>query len=513
MLTLRAIYDWALSQGKSIYVSFIDYSAAFDSVGHKFLDRALARAGASNKTRSIFRSIYSVANAKTAVQGVDGAKVLSNSFRISRGVVQGDITSPIFFILALELILELHDWHPRKGVELGDNIIHTLGYADDAALLDYDIDVASTRVTDIAQGSKQDADMEISISKTKAMKVCRQGEVSRTTAEEAKKVCKFACPNIGCTRVFFNKHGMLCHKGRCKWKEEYLIDRIADVRGTPRSPNQEFFIEWKGYGREEDRWVKRKFIDPDYVTDYLKANGLYDYEWQGERCPCCDLPCKNAFGVRIHLNACRYVASEEQNFAGTLADRKVRRNKIAEAQKQLPSVTCQGAELENVFSFKYLGSLFTADGDHSRDVEKRCAMAQSRCGDLRAVFSSSIPLKLKLKIYKTAVCSLLTYGSEAWRLDSKTMAKLNGCNARCLSHITHKTAHEEASVRTRTYDLLMDVRRRRHQWLGHILRLDGNRYVKEAVRAQLYMGLPGGLAVDAPPTLILRTCLGWRRTV
>ena len=71
--------------------------------------------------------------------------------------------------------------------------------------------------------------------------------------------------------------------------------------------------------------------------------------------------------------------------------------------------------MKQVFVFKHLGSVHTADGDHERDVEKRCALAASRCGELHTVFSTKhIPLKLKLHIYKTAVCSLLTYGSEAW---------------------------------------------------------------------------------------------------
>ena len=84
------------------------------------------------------------------------------------------------------------------------------------------------------------------------------------------------------------------------------------------------------------------------------------------------------------------------------------------AQANKPEIYCEGTKLENVFIFKYLGSLFTADGDHKRDVEKRCALAESRCGELRAIFSAkSIALATKLKIYKTAVCSLLTYGSEA----------------------------------------------------------------------------------------------------
>ena len=73
-------------------------------------------------------------------------------------------------------------------------------------------------------------------------------------------------------------------------------------------------------------------------------------------------------------------------------------------------------------------------------------MAASRCGILNHIFNSpAIPLDLKLKVYRTAVCSLLTYGSEAWQLTESTMTKLNGCNARCLSHITGLSAHEEVS--------------------------------------------------------------------
>ena len=83
------------------------------------------------------------------------------------------------------------------------------------------------------------------------------------------------------------------------------------------------------------------------------------------------------------------MGQEQQNFMGTLADKKVKRNKVEEAQKRKAAITCEGANLENVFQFKYLGSLFTADGDHKHDVEKRCTMALSRCGDLRAVFNSA----------------------------------------------------------------------------------------------------------------------------
>ena len=55
---LRTIIDQMLDKGHPLYLTFIDYSAAFDSVSHKFIDQALAAAGATDKTRAIFRAIW-----------------------------------------------------------------------------------------------------------------------------------------------------------------------------------------------------------------------------------------------------------------------------------------------------------------------------------------------------------------------------------------------------------------------------------------------------------------------
>ena len=62
---------------------------------------------------------------------------------------------------------------------LGTNIF-TLDSADDAALLDKDIGVATERVTAIARGSETNADMKINIEKAKVMHVARQGAVTAT---------------------------------------------------------------------------------------------------------------------------------------------------------------------------------------------------------------------------------------------------------------------------------------------------------------------------------------------
>ena len=112
-------------------------------------------------------------------------------------------------------------------------------------------------------------------------------------------------------------------------------------------------------------------------------------------------------------------------------------------------------------------------------------MTMKRCGQLRQCFDSeSISLRVKLNIYKAAVMSLMTYVNEAWTLNTECMAKINGTNARCLSRITGKTVHQEASERTQTFNIIKALRRRRFKWLGHILRMDEDRLVLKAVKVQ-----------------------------
>ena len=499
-MILRTLYDEMLEQGKDLYVTFIDYSAAFDSVSHKFLDRALKKAGASAKSRALFRAIYKAASATTRVDDVDGKTVTSAPFQVNRGVIQGDITSPLYFILALELILRRHDAVAEKGTEFGGRNLHTLGYADDAALIDTDLHVATTRVTSIATGSKRDADMEISISKTEVMQVREQGRIAPATPAEAAAVCTYTCPHLGCGKVFYNMHGCKCHAGKCRWQQEYEVDRILAVKGT--TAQRKYLVRWKGYGPEYDLWLPHNNLHPDLINEFLLANGLYDHNWTGVRCPECDKPCASERGVKLHKRHCQ-MQPETQNFDGTCAVKRVRDDKLEAKQKRLRGkVLCEGKELKNVFRFKYLGAIFSANGDQTYDIKRRISLAMTRMGQLRHVFNSKIGFGLKMRVYKTAICSLFTYGSEAWTMNKQAKAMLNGANARCLSRFTGKDAHQEASVRTRSYDLVTAVMLRRRKWLGHILRMGDERLVKLAAGVQhdrevednLFAGTPAGMS-------------------
>ena len=114
-----------IALGESIAIAFIDYSAAFETISHNFLDEALEAAGAPVKIRALFRAMYEAASAYTTVPDIDGKTTSSATFPINRGVLQGDITSSLYFILALELILRKHDSRTDKGVSFADVLLHT----------------------------------------------------------------------------------------------------------------------------------------------------------------------------------------------------------------------------------------------------------------------------------------------------------------------------------------------------------------------------------------------------
>ena len=206
---LRTLCQRVMQLGRFITLTFIDYSSAFDTVSHNFLDEALCKTGASNKTRAMFRAVYNSASAFTSMSDTDGKSVRSDTFPVRRGVVQGDITSPLYFILALDLILSRNDKVTDKGVSFGQTMMDTLGYVDDADLIDYGdkegLERASERLSSISYGSRADADMSINIDKTKALHVRTQDPITVTTNEEARKVCKFVCPHL---YKFHTKRGM-----------------------------------------------------------------------------------------------------------------------------------------------------------------------------------------------------------------------------------------------------------------------------------------------------------------
>ena len=99
-----------------------------------------------------------------------------------------------------------------------------------------------------------------------------------------------------------------------------------------------------------------------------------------------------------------------------------------------------------------------------------------------------------------AICSVMTYGSEAWLLNTETRRALNGASSKMVSAITGRTVHEEAKSEGKTYDVVAGIRATRMRWLGQILRMDDGRMVLQAVKMMYDNRREGDLLMDAPVT-------------
>ena len=58
IFVLQQIVQDIVANSQEAYIAFIDFTAAFDSVSHKFLDKCLKKMGAFDSSRAIFRAMH-----------------------------------------------------------------------------------------------------------------------------------------------------------------------------------------------------------------------------------------------------------------------------------------------------------------------------------------------------------------------------------------------------------------------------------------------------------------------
>ncbi|KAI4883820.1 hypothetical protein NFI96_002543 [Prochilodus magdalenae] len=139
-----------------------------------------------------------------------------------------------------------------------------------------------------------------------------------------------------------------------------------------------------------------------------------------------------------------------------------------------------GQEVEEVESFAYLGANVTKDGGGTADVKKRIALASAQMKRLSNIWQDrNISRKTKAFLFKSLVLSILLYGCETWKLTKGEEGKLDIFQTKCLrrilrirwqQHISNRKVLEMAGAEK----ISEEVRRRRWNWIGHVLRRDRN---------------------------------------
>ena len=122
---------------------------------------------------------------------------------------------------------------------------------------------------------------------------------------------------------------------------------------------------------------------------------------------------------------------------------------------------------------KLLGSLL----DTGKDINRRRGLAINAMRKLKFIFASSrISIELKLKSFNTYVASIFLYNSELWTLTKSAEDKIDSFHTRQLRYVIGITWPKIISNKN-LYDMTKaekwsrTVKRRRLNWLGHLMRL------------------------------------------
>ena len=127
---LRMLSERSIEMKRDLYVCFIDYTKAFDTVQHEELFRILQALNLDGKDVRIVRNLYWSQTAAVRV-----ADETTEEFQIKRGVRQGCVLSPDLWNLYGERIMKQLEDIP--GISVGGRNINNLRYADDTTMLAY----------------------------------------------------------------------------------------------------------------------------------------------------------------------------------------------------------------------------------------------------------------------------------------------------------------------------------------------------------------------------------------
>ena len=91
------------------------------------------------------------------------------------------------------------------------------------------------------------------------------------------------------------------------------------------------------------------------------------------------------------------------------------KTKITELDKwqENTNIVTDNINVERVQSFQYLGAMFTTNGDGASNIKQRLAMAVQALNIMQYLWKSASK-ELKLKVLRTCIFPIATYGCETW---------------------------------------------------------------------------------------------------
>ena len=164
--SLRIVVEQSLEWNSPLYINFIHYEKAFDSVDIETLWKLLRHYGVPKKIISLIRCTFQDMSCKIAHAGQ-----LSESFEVKTGVRQGCLLSPFLFLLVIDWIMKTTTTGRNNGIQWALwTQLDDLDFADDLALLSHNHSQMQDKTT-LLETTSAGTGLKINRKKTELMKM------------------------------------------------------------------------------------------------------------------------------------------------------------------------------------------------------------------------------------------------------------------------------------------------------------------------------------------------------
>lgn len=164
--TLRIVVEQSIEWNSPLYINFVDYEKAFDSLDRETLWKLLRHYGIPEKITNLIKKMYENMASRVIHEGQ-----LTEPFEVKTGVRQGCLLSPFLFLLAIDWIMRTTTAGRRNGIQWSlTQQLEDLDFADDLALLSHSHAQMQDKTTTLNRISKQTG-LNIHREKTKIMRI------------------------------------------------------------------------------------------------------------------------------------------------------------------------------------------------------------------------------------------------------------------------------------------------------------------------------------------------------
>ena len=179
IFVLRTIIEQSVEWNSSLYMNFIDFEKAFDSVHHKTLWEILWSYGFPIKLINILRNMYEDNQCSVRHGGQQ-----SEWFQVKSGVRQGCVISPLLFLLVVDWVMKQTIDRPRGINWNAFTHLEDEDFADDIALVSHsqkDIQEKTSRMEEAALS----VGLKISETKSKIIRINAKSNADVTVKNKA----------------------------------------------------------------------------------------------------------------------------------------------------------------------------------------------------------------------------------------------------------------------------------------------------------------------------------------